>query len=256
MNNEKIDKENKNERARSEFPSGGLEGMIDYGRRLIDAQYSVSTKISLLQEDIYEIAERSGFSIESIVRRAFGDVRGMDAFAGRSRTILASEGISLIIGTPLSMVTRIVEISVDEAYSDSFKIEFIRGESTFSIGTLDALRDSSLISEDHYEILSDECVTGVSSTFKKGDLVTNIPSDPDVRTASQRICSFVRMRLPPGVRVARVTRADYSDGSIRWQCYSDPSKYGWVSMKGIRHYFSSLPKDNGNEGRDRLGDWM
>ncbi len=92
MNNENMDKENKNERARSEFPSEGLEGMFDYGRRLIDAQYSVSTKISLLQEDIYDLAERSGFSIESIVRRAFGDVRGMDAFAGRSRTILASEG--------------------------------------------------------------------------------------------------------------------------------------------------------------------
>jgi len=234
----------------------GLEDMLEYGIRVMDAQLSVSTKISLLQEEILEIARRSDFSVESVVRRAFGDFSGMDAFGGRSRAILVSEAISLMIGTSLSVVIRIVEISVDDPFGDSFEIEMLHGESSFSAGTLDSLRSASLISEDHYEVLSDETMTGVSSTFKKGDLVTNIPVGPDVRTASQRICSFVRMRLPPGVRVARVTRADYGDGSIRWQCYSDPSKYGWVSMKGVRHYFSSLPKDNGNDGRDRLGDWM
>jgi len=248
--NEELD-----EQVRKGNPLEGLEGMMDYGRRVIEAQYSVSSKISLLQEDIFDIAERSKFSIESIVRRAFGAVRGMNAFAGSSRAILVSNAISLIIGTPLSVVTRVVEISVDEPYGDSFKIDIIHGEATFSIGTLDSLREASLISEDHYEVLSDEFMTGVSSIFKKGDLVTNIPVGPDVRTASQLICSSVKMRLPLGVQFARVTRVDNSDGSIRWQCCSDPSKFGWVSVKGIRHHFSSRRRDDGNDDRERFGDW-
>ena len=256
MNNERENNRRKKERVRSEYPSEGLEGMMEYGRRVIDAQYSVSTKVSLLQEDILDIAEGCGNSIETIVQRAFGEVRGIDAFAGRSRAILASEAISHIIGVPLSVVIRVVEISIDEPYGDTFEIAHIHGEATFSAETLEALRDSALISDAHFGVLTDEYLTGFSSSFKKGDLVTNASADPDARPSSHRICSYVRERLPPGIPVAKVTRIDFDDGSIRWQCVSDPSKYGWVSIKGIRHYFSSAPKGQVDDDRSRFGDWM
>ena len=48
---------------RKEEAKNWLEDVMDYGERIGHAHLSVSTQVSLLQEEMFNIAMRAGFSI-------------------------------------------------------------------------------------------------------------------------------------------------------------------------------------------------
>ena len=70
--------------------------------------------------------------------------------------------------------------------------------------------------------------------LSRGDIITSKPASLS-KTASERLedsYKAVKNRLPTKVKVAKVTRVDWSDHSVKWRCM-DSYATGWCRMDGV-----------------------
>ena len=237
-------------------PESGIGGMLEYGENINNAVFQFTAIFKEVQTEVLNVAEASGFSIKQLSINANGSHRGADAYFGKARAVLAMQAISTITGYPLEILHKVAWFQVTDPHGDKFQVELISGEKLCSKNRVDVFCEYKLITTEVHAFLTDAIEMGLYlNSFKKGDFIVSTSSKPTTSmTATQRLSGLrglVKPRLPADVKIAKVTRVDPCDASVKWRCVDDRSRSGWVLMENIELLYSTrADEEDDDEGDD------
>jgi hypothetical protein len=215
-----------------------LEDMMNSAELLSQARFQASLIAKVIQSELYQIAERTEYSIENLIIAARGDSDGVEAFHGKSRASLVVAALACLNGSEFDTIDSIIIVTLKNF--NYFSIEPITGQDLLSTRMIEAMHKSELLDDDMYQILNDDSLIS-SLQIEVGSFVVNKfnPCVPMIATATDRLlqsrkwCNAVLKELPPNISLAEIIRLDQMDGTAKFRDFYNPSNQGWVKISNI-----------------------
>ena len=131
-----------------------LEDMMNSAELLSQARFQASLIAKVIQSELYQIAERTEYSIENLIIAARGDSDGVEAFHGKSRASLVVAALAYLNGSEFDTIDSIIIVTLKNF--NYFSIEPITGQDLLSTRMIEAMHKSELLDDDMYQILNDD----------------------------------------------------------------------------------------------------
>ena len=214
------------------------EDFIDWGMAFggeyEEAEFSYIMIATEIQREVQEVVSVSGSSFRNLLLEARGTSEAAVGLPGKVRGFMVISAIALVLEYRTEVIRAVAW--VNNADGDEFELELVPGGKLVSPKRVDIFWKHGLIDDRVRGAMMEGIDNGISPLVRlsRGDIITSKPASLS-KTASERLedsYKTVKNRLPTKVKVAKVTRVDWSDHSVKWRCM-DSYATGWCRMDGV-----------------------